>query len=105
TWYFGFFVDKAPFDEVVVRQALASAIDRDLLSAAVLGGLYAPQSRILPPWFMCGGDEQFLQTYDVERAKQLLSESSFGGPENFPPVTILVSEPGGATAPGIWGRM
>lgn len=105
TWYFGFFVERPPFDEVAVRQAFASAIDRGLLSSAILGGLYAPQTRILPPWFACGGDDQFLLTFDVERAQQLLAESSFGGPDGFPTTTILVSEPGGATAPGIWGRM
>ncbi len=105
TWYFGFFIEKAPFDEVPVRQAFTSAIDHNLLSSAVLGGLFTPQQRILPAWFPCGSDDQFMLTYDVERAKQFLAESSYGGPENFPPTTILVSEPGGATAPGIWGRM
>ena len=53
----------------------------------------------------CGGTEEFQPTYDVEKAKQLLAESSYGGPDGFPKTTILVSEPGGATAPGIWGRM
>lgn len=105
TWYFGFFIEKAPFDEVKVRQAFASAVDTTLLSNAVLAGLYAPQKRILPPNLACGGDEQFQPTYDPEAARRLLAESSYGGPENFPKTTILVSEPGGATAPGIWGRM
>jgi oligopeptide transport system substrate-binding protein len=105
TWYFGFFIEKAPFDDVKVRQAFASAVDRTLLSNAILSGLYAPQGRILPPNFACGGDEQFQPAYDPEKAKQLLAESTYGGPENFPKTTILVSEPGGATAPGIWGRM
>jgi len=105
TWYFGFFIEKPPFNETKVRQAFAHAVDREILSNAVLGGLYPPQKRILPANFMCGGDQEFQPTYDVEKAKQLLAESSFGGPDGFPKTTILVSEPGGATAPGIWGRM
>ena len=105
TWYFGFFIEKAPFDDVKVRQAFASAVDRGLLSSAVLGGLYQPQTRVLPASMACGGTEEFQPTYDVEKAKQLLAESSYGGPDGFPKTTILVSEPGGATAPGIWGRM
>lgn len=105
TWYFGFFIEKAPFDDEKVRQAFAHAVDRQLLSSAVLGGLYPPQTRILPPTIPCGGTEVFQPEYDVEKAKQLLTESSYGGPDGFPKTTILVSEPGGATAPGIWGRM
>jgi ABC-type transport system substrate-binding protein len=105
TWFFGFFIEKAPFDDVKVRQAFAHAVDRQLLSSAVLGGLYQPQTRILPANFMCGGTEEFQPNFDVEMAKQLLAESTYGGPDGFPKTTMLVSEPGGATAPGIWGRM
>jgi ABC-type transport system substrate-binding protein len=105
TWYFGFFIEKPPFDDVKVRQAFAHAIDREVLSQAILGGLYPPQGRILSPRFACGGDEQFAPTFDPEQAKALLAESSYGGPDGFPKTTILVSEPAGATAPGIWGRM
>lgn len=105
TYYFGFFCDKAPFDEEKVRQAFAHAIDRDVLSQAILGGMYAPQQRILAADFPCGGDEEFQPRFDVARARQLLSESTYGGPDKLPKTTILVSEPGGATAPGVWGRM
>jgi ABC-type transport system substrate-binding protein len=105
TWYFGFYIEKPPFDDVKVRQAFAHAVDRGLLSNAILAGLYQPQTRILPSYFTCGGTEEFQPNFDPDLAKQLLSESSYGGPDGLPKVTILVSEPGGATAPGIWGRM
>ncbi|MGH2562449.1 MAG: ABC transporter substrate-binding protein [Thermomicrobiales bacterium] len=105
TWFFAFFVEKPPFDEVKVRQAFAHAVDRDVLSQAILGGLYQPQGRILSPRFTCGSDDQFHPAFDVELAKAALAESSYGGPDGLPKTTILVSEPGGATAPGIWGRM
>lgn len=105
TYYFGFFCDKAPFDDVKVRQAFASAVDRQAISTSVLGGMYPPQPRILPPGFTCGGDEEFQPTYDPTKAKQLLAASSYGGPDKLPAVTILVSEPASATAPGIWSQM
>jgi ABC-type transport system substrate-binding protein len=105
TWFFAFFVEKPPFDDVKVRQAFAWALDRQVLSQAILGGMYPPQTRLLSPRFACGGTQQFQPGFDVEKAKSLLAESSYGGPDKLPKATILVSEPGGATAPGTWGRM
>lgn len=104
TYYFGFFCNKAPFDDVKVRQAFASAIDRQTLAQAIFGGMYPPQGRILSSRFPCGGGQQFQPVFDVAKAKELLAASSYGGPDKVPPTTILVSEPANATAPGIWSR-
>ncbi len=105
TWYFGFAVFKEPFEDVKVRQAFAHAVDRTALSVAGLNGIYPPQPRNLRPGFPCGGDEEWQPAFDPEAAKALLAESSYGGPEGLPPVTIVISESGGATALGTWGRV
>ena len=105
TWYFGFAIFKAPFDDVKVRQAFASAIDLNAISIAGLSGIYPPQPRIIRPGFPGGGDEQWQPTYDVEKAKLLLSESTYGSAEGLGPITIIISEQGGATALGTWGKV
>lgn len=105
TWYFGFATFKAPFEDVKVRQAFASAIDLNAISVAGLNGIYPPQPRILRPGFPCGGDEQWQPTYDPEKAKQLITESTYGSVDGLPKITIVISEQGGATALGTWGRV
>jgi oligopeptide transport system substrate-binding protein len=105
TWYFGFAIFKPPFEDVNVRRAFASAVDLTALSVAGLNGIYPPQPRILREGFPCGGNEQWQPAFDPEAAKALLAESSYGGPEALPPITIVISEQGGATALGTWGRV
>lgn len=105
TWYFAFFCEKAPFDDLKVRQAFASAVDLNILSAAALNGIYPPQKRNIPAGYPGGGDQQFQPTFDVARAKQLLSQSTYGSAAKLPKITILVSEQGGATALGTWGKV
>lgn len=105
TWYFGFYQAKPPFEDVKVRQAFARALDLNAISTAGLNGIYPPQPRIIPPDVAGGGTEQWQPTYDPELAKQLLAESTYGSPDGLPPITIVVSEQGGATALGTWGRV
>jgi oligopeptide transport system substrate-binding protein len=105
TWYFGFFCEKAPFDDVKVRQAFAQAIDLNVLSSAVLNGIYPPEPRIIPDSMPCGGNEQWQPTFDVDAAKASLAASTYGGPENLPPVTIIINEQGGATALTTWSKV
>lgn len=105
TWYFGFATFKEPFEDVKVRQAFASALDLQAISIAGLNGIYPPQPRILRPGFPCGGDQQWQPAYDPEAAKALLAESTYGGVDGLPKVTIIISEQGGATALGTWGRV
>lgn len=104
TWYFGFFCEKAPFDDVNVRKAFAQAVDLNVISSAVLNGIYPPQPRILPAQF-CGGDQQYAPTFDVEAAKASLAASKYGSAEGVGKVTILISEQGGATALGTWAKV
>jgi len=105
TWYFGFAIFKPPFDDIKVRQAFASALDLSAISVAGLNSIYPPQPRIIRPGFPGGGDEQWQPTFDVDRAKQLIGESSYGSVDKLPKITIIISEQGGATALGTWGKV
>jgi peptide/nickel transport system substrate-binding protein len=77
--YLGFNNQKAPFDDVKVRQALSHAINKDQIVEVALGGLgiaaYAPLPPTLP------GFDPALKAnelgYDVEKAMALLTDAGF----------------------------
>ncbi|MEV0714320.1 ABC transporter substrate-binding protein [Asanoa sp. NPDC050611] len=67
---------KAPFDNKLVRQAVARAIDRDRLIKEVQNGVGAPVYTSYPPNAL-GFDASLLDTFafDLDAAKQLLDSS------------------------------
>ncbi|OHA63623.1 MAG: hypothetical protein A2667_02630 [Candidatus Wildermuthbacteria bacterium RIFCSPHIGHO2_01_FULL_47_27] len=97
TFYIGFNVKQAPFDDVKLRQALALAIDKETLVRVVLKDVATAAYTVLPPG-MPGYREDYKPIiYNLARAKQLLSESGYW--PNVPRITLWV--PGsGATAGG-----
>jgi len=77
--YLGFNCQKAPFDDVRVRQALAYAVNKAEIIETALSGLgqeaFAPLASTLP-----GFDprlKEYELGYDPERAKALLAEAGF----------------------------
>ncbi len=75
----------APFDNVNVRQAITTAIDREAWISKVKHGIGRAATSWLPPE-MPGyvpelGSEY---TFDVERAQQLLADAGFPDGEGFP---------------------
>ncbi len=88
TWYIGFNVQKAPFDDVKVRQAFALAIDKQKIVNVVLKDMMAVANGVMPPGVPGYTSTVTAQTYDPDKAKQLLSESKYGGASGLPPITI-----------------
>lgn len=75
TYYFWMNTQKAPFDDVKVRQAVNYAIDPEALNR-VFGGRLNPTQQILPPG-MPGYDQYKLYPGpDMTKAKQLLAEAN-----------------------------
>ncbi len=73
--YIAFNTEIAPFDNVLVRQALAKAIDKETLANIVLEGTVLATDRILPPT-MPGADAPIEGlTFDPEAALALLQEA------------------------------
>ncbi|MBN1304712.1 MAG: peptide ABC transporter substrate-binding protein [Anaerolineales bacterium] len=92
TSYVVFDVTKPPFDDVKVRQAFSMAFDRQKYIDVLLSGKSLPAQGVFPP-AMPGFDINLQGLpYDPERARQLLAESSYGGPEGLP--TILYTDAG-----------
>jgi len=78
--YLGFNVQKAPFDNKTLRQAVSCAIDKDSIISIVLGGKGKPQTTVLNRgvWSFLEDDEvEGGYTYDVERAKELLAQAGY----------------------------
>jgi len=78
--YVVFDVNKKPFDDKRVRQALNYALDKDALNKVVYKGFASPPESAIAPnvW---GFQKQQMYAYDVEKAKKLLAEA--GLPNGF----------------------
>lgn len=93
TYYYSFNTQKKPFDDVRVRKAISYAIDRDIVSGAILGQGQKP-AYFLTPEITAGFNPELpaygKMTQDERNAeaKRLLTEAGFG-PENPLKFTLL----------------
>ena len=69
-----------PLDNLLVRQAIAHAIDREAIIEAFYGGLGVTAQGFVPST-MFGQPDPWPYTYDPERARELLAEAGF--PDGF----------------------
>ena len=74
-------VDKKPFDDIRVRQALAAAIDLDSLVKAVFQGSGVPSASLVPVALWGHNATLKPYPYDPARAKALLTEAGY--PDGF----------------------
>lgn len=91
-YYFGFNNTKAPFDNVLVRQAFSYALDRQRLIDDVLKGEQRPAWSFAPPGiFGSVADREDFPgiVFDPERAQELLTEAGFPNGEGLPPITLM----------------
>lgn len=92
--YYVFNVDREPFDDVRVREALALAIDRERVSRDDLGGATEPAGRFLPD-AMSGekpvvGKTELLD-HDINKARELLAEAGYPDGDGFPVIRLLIN--------------
>ncbi len=82
--------DKPPFDDLLVRKAFVHALDYDAAFNAVFTNYPAaePHTQALPPNYECYTEKHPWQ-FDPELAKKELAESSYGGPEGLPLITLV----------------
>lgn len=81
---------KKPLDDPKVRCALSYAIDREAIAKNVYFGMATPAKSIIPSATLFYDANTNPITYDIEKAKQLLSESS--APNGF---TLDITVPSG----------
>jgi ABC-type transport system substrate-binding protein len=72
TWFVGFNTTLPPFDDVLMRRAVAHALDRDQLAAADTN--YVSRG-VEPPGCMAANPAARSYPFDQQKAKQLIAES------------------------------
>ena len=95
-YYIGFNMEKPPFDDIFFRQALAYAINKELIASEVLSDLVKPAYGILPPGFP-GYDEKIQGLRHSEiLAKESLSKSKYSDISSLPRIILSVPGTGGS---------
>lgn len=79
---------QAPFDDPKVRQAFTMAFDRQKFIDVVYNGVGIPAKGLFPPALPGYSLELEGLDYDPVRARQLLAESRYGGPQGLPPIVF-----------------
>jgi oligopeptide transport system substrate-binding protein len=91
-----------PFNDLKVREAFAYAFDRETYCEEIRSGDCTPALSWIPEGIP-GAIETDKFAFDPEAAQQALAESSYGGPENLPPIEVYYnSERSGATERAEW---
>ncbi|MFI5211677.1 MAG: ABC transporter substrate-binding protein [Ignavibacteria bacterium] len=98
TQYYGFLTTSRTFSDRRVRQAFNYAIDRDKILKYVLQGSASDAAiyGLVPP-VMPNYSAKRIKGYNfnLEKAKQLMTEAGYPGGKGFPEVTLSINEGGG----------
>jgi ABC-type transport system substrate-binding protein len=107
TVFYGFNFNKPPFDNLLVRQAFAAAVDKDAVAeeAAGFGFREVRPAMTLTPPSVLGRDlyDEMGVLYDPVQAKALLEEAGYTDVKAFPVPTLIVYLRG--AAPGAHFRI
>ena len=86
--YFGFDTTRPPFDDPLVRQAFAWAIDWDAL-VRLADPAAVPATSIVPAGIAGRGTGDFSPRFDPDAARAALAEAGYPGGAGFPDVTMI----------------
>ena len=95
--YIAFNTAVPPFDDPNVRRALALSIDRAKVAEVTFSNMLLPATGILPPQLPGFTRDDKTFPFDPEAARAALAASSYGGPDDLPPI-VLTEVGGGAEA-------
>ncbi len=96
TSYIGLNTKEPPLDDVNVRKAFAMSIDKQWLAHDVMVDLVLPAEGVLPPGMPGYRPELEGLSFDPQKARDLLAQSKYGGPEGLPRVKLTISGTGSA---------
>jgi oligopeptide transport system substrate-binding protein len=95
TYYYGFSVSQAPFNNPLVRKAFVAATDREGLIRSVLGGIQRPALTFTPPGVfghVDGYAEGVGIPYNPTQARQWLAQAGYPNGQGLPPITLWFNE-------------
>ena len=98
--YLGFNTNTPPFDDPLVRRAFAMAIDKEQITRAVYQNAIPVANSIIMPGLSAYSETASAPEFDPEGARALLEQSSYGGPEGLPDITLAESGTGATSGPG-----
>jgi len=90
-YYIGFDTTTAPFDDINIRRAFCSAVNKGRIVKLILRDMVTEAKGILPPGMPGYGANFEGFDYNPERAKEFIAASKYGSASSLPPVTITVS--------------
>jgi oligopeptide transport system substrate-binding protein len=101
TGFVVFDATKPPFDDVNVRKAFSMAFDRQRYIDVVMRGKALPAIGPFPPGLP--GFNYQLQglPYDPAKARELLKQSKYGGPQGLPPIVYTNGGIGSYVSPDV----
>ena len=82
---------KKPFDNPLVRRALALAIDRESITRNILRAGQQPATGLTPPGCTPAYHVPNIMRFDPAEARRLLAEAGFPDGKGFPPFDILIN--------------
>ncbi|MBA2278421.1 MAG: peptide ABC transporter substrate-binding protein [Chloroflexia bacterium] len=93
--YLFFDVTKAPFDNLMVRQAFSHVIDRDAIKQQILGNTGNPAYGFLAPGFPAANQEALagIQNFDPAAGQKLLADAGYPNGESFPQLELWLRAP------------
>jgi len=98
--YLGFNTNSEPFNDPLVRQAFAMAIDKEQIASAIFKDAIPVANSIGIPGMPAYNPDALAPQFDAERARQLLEDSSYGGADGLPHIVFAESGTGATSGPG-----
>lgn len=87
TYYYAFNTKKAPFDNVLVRQAFSLAVNQKEITNLLGGGQKPLYSWVPSPMF--GHNSSIGLRFNVKKARQLLEKAGFKDRSKFPKISLV----------------
>jgi ABC-type transport system substrate-binding protein len=92
--YYGFDTSRPPFDDVLVRRAVGTAVDwRRIADLTAWPGTTRANS-IVPPGIPGRSERDFLPAYDPDLARELLAQAGYPEGRGFPSVRFVTAGSG-----------
>jgi ABC-type transport system substrate-binding protein len=92
-------LDIAPMEDLLVRRAMVHAVDWGTLVPAVYGRVTPYATSLISPTLPCHNPDAKGHVYDPTLAREEMATSSYGGPENLPPILMdIATKPHNITA-------